>query len=364
MTPHEAVPISKVVTLGTAIANIVVDMQLRHPRADRPLIDFGVCAVLVPCQLVGTIIGVLLNAVIPEWGLSLTLFLFLVWMGIGTTRKAVATYRIETAEEHTNESEKSTLLSSAAKVKVGDDIQLDALLEHERGAPLILLASLLVMWLIVISSALIKGGSGVQSSEMTCGSTKWWLATLLPMLPCLLFLGYIMRHAINVTAKKVEIGYPFAPGDMKWESWRSLVWPLCCTIAGISSGALGLGGGTITSPLMLQMGLHPKVVAANAAFMILFTASSTSTQYLASGRLSSEYAAWFGSVGLISCFIGHLLVHYLMRTRNVTWHLIAVVALIIIASAAGIGVMAGIRLEAAISSDASIGVRDVCYYAT
>merc|ERR1712185_355615 len=33
-----------------------------------------------------------------------------------------------------------------------------------------------------------------------------------------------MRHAINVTAKKVEIGYPFAPGDMKWESWRSLLW--------------------------------------------------------------------------------------------------------------------------------------------
>ena len=49
--------------------------------------------------------------------------------------------------------------------------------------------------------------------------------------------------------------------------------------------------------------------------------------------LGARYAAWFGSVGLISCFIGHLLVHYLMRTRNVTWHLIAVVALIIIASA-------------------------------
>merc|ERR1711918_201699 len=94
----------------------------------------------------------------------------------------------------------------------------------------------------------------------------------------------------------------------KWDSWYSLRWPLGCTLAGVASGALGLGGGAVTSPLMLSMGLHPRVVAANAAFMILFTASSTSTQYLLAGRLASEYAAWFGSLGLISCLIGHVFV--------------------------------------------------------
>jgi hypothetical protein len=37
-------------TLGTAIANMCINGFLRHPSADRPLIDYRTCALLVPCQ--------------------------------------------------------------------------------------------------------------------------------------------------------------------------------------------------------------------------------------------------------------------------------------------------------------------------
>ena len=38
-------------------------------------------------------------------------------------------------------------------------------------------------------------------------------------------------------------------------------WPLLCVSAGIGSGAIGLGGGTITSPIMLEMGVRPSAAA-------------------------------------------------------------------------------------------------------
>jgi hypothetical protein len=124
----------------------------------------------------------------------------------------------------------------------------------------------------------------------------------------------------------------FQKGDVMWTPQSLLLWPLSCTTAGIASGALGLGGGTVTSPIMLMMGMEPRVVAAplspchfspslfspipatrevdhgcstrgrrraepqhlsaqvaaSAAFMILFTASCTSVQYLIQARLQAR----------------------------------------------------------------------------
>jgi hypothetical protein len=124
-------------TLGTAIANICINYYLRHPAADRPLIDYRTCALLVPCQvggypvstapcdtvavrcivcrhcayvrrrvlarfasalwgletvrssrqLIGTVIGVLLNGIIPEWAITLPLFIMLALMTVQTTAK-------------------------------------------------------------------------------------------------------------------------------------------------------------------------------------------------------------------------------------------------------------------------------------
>jgi uncharacterized membrane protein YfcA len=360
MTPHEAVPLAKVMQLGTAIANVLVDMQLRHPHADRPLIDFETCAVLLPCQLIGTIVGVLLNAVIPEWALSLAFFLLLTMFSVSTTTKALTLYKEEAAsasicdDAAANGGKKLTTPRSQQMI--------EAISMRESSAPPMLLAALLIVWFIGIGSALVKG-STTFASEARCGSIKWWLMTLLPIPISLVLLIYMFHRACKMTSTKLEIGYPFLPSDMKWDSRRTVKFPLMCTLAGISSGALGLGGGTVTSPLMLNMGLHPRVVAANAAFMILFTASSTSTQYLASGRVTIEYAGWFGLLGLVACLIGHIFMHLLMRRSRVTWHLVAVVAGIMIVSALGLGTTGAVRLIAAVRyTGHPIGIRGPCYY--
>ncbi len=44
------------------------------------------------------------------------------------------------------------------------------------------------------------------------------------------------------------------------------------------AGLLGIGGGMVQSPLMLDMGMLPEVQKATAATMILFTASSAAIQ--------------------------------------------------------------------------------------
>jgi hypothetical protein len=77
-----------------------------------------------------------------------------------------------------------------------------------------------------------------------------------------------------------------------WSRENVVLYPLLCTAAGFGSGCFGIGGGTITGPLMLALDMHPQVVAATASFMILFTSSLTTTQFLIVGALNLEYGAW------------------------------------------------------------------------
>jgi uncharacterized membrane protein YfcA len=77
-----------------------------------------------------------------------------------------------------------------------------------------------------------------------------------------------------------------------WSRENVVLYPLLCTAAGFGSGCFGIGGGTITGPLMLALDMHPQVVAATASFMILFTSSLTTTQFLIVGSLNLQYGAW------------------------------------------------------------------------
>ena len=62
-----------------------------------------------------------------------------------------------------------------------------------------------------------------------------------------------------------------AEGDIAWDRQRAaqcMRWTLC---AGIVAGLVGVGGGMLLGPLMLQMGVLPQVSTATTATQITAT---------------------------------------------------------------------------------------------
>jgi uncharacterized membrane protein YfcA len=47
-----------------------------------------------------------------------------------------------------------------------------------------------------------------------------------------------------------------------------------CFIGGVISGSLGVGGGIVMAPLMLELGVDPKTTASTSNFLIMFTSSA------------------------------------------------------------------------------------------
>ena len=79
------------------------------------------------------------------------------------------------------------------------------------------------------------------------------------------------------------------------------------------AGMFGVGGGIVKGPLMLAMGVHPKVSSASSACMILFTSFTATTSFLVFGLLDMDYAVICMSLGFTATLVGQIGLFYLME---------------------------------------------------
>jgi uncharacterized membrane protein YfcA len=82
------------------------------------------------------------------------------------------------------------------------------------------------------------------------------------------------------------------------------------------AGALGLGGGVIYNPLLMAMGVPPKVSSSTGMFLVMFSTISTSGMYLLFGRLIVDYGLWIAAWSCVGSIIGLKGANWYMRKYN------------------------------------------------
>ena len=76
---------------------------------------------------------------------------------------------------------------------------------------------------------------------------------------------------------------------------------------------LGIGGGLIINPLLLEMGYFPMVASALSAFVVLFTSASTSTQFLILGAFDLKNAVYVAFLSTTGSIIGCVFLRAVMK---------------------------------------------------
>lgn len=332
-SPKNAIPLANVTVFGGAVANTYLNSKKRHPLADRPMVDWDLIMIMEPLTIAGALIGAFLNKLLREEVLVVMLVLLLSFTAYSTLKKATKMYKIESIHiakqkvkeselaairsekdtEHESESEFHLLDNAEKMEEVEMDPELRMILEEERSAPIRNIKLLVMLFVAVLTVNVLKGGGAFESPlGIECGGIGFWIANFVMIVLILSLTLWVRNYLIDRFERKERSGYKYVEGDIKWNKQTTVLYPVICALAGFFAGMFGVGGGIVKGPLMLAMGVHPKVSSASSACMILFTSFTATSSFIVFGLLIHDYAVICLIIGFFATYSGQIALYYLM----------------------------------------------------
>lgn len=352
----EAVPLSQAMIMGGATMNIIMFCGERHPRyPGRPKIDYDVVMMLNPGLAAGVTFGVMLNVISPQWIIVVVLVMTLVLALHKSLTKGIEQFRKESkmlAERPLDSAEGSlgdncSLSSSTGGIKIKIiDLKSFGSLVGENQRPLGLIV---VCWAAFLVSNLLKARA--------C-SRLFWLQLLGMLVLCLAFTA---AGAKTILHQAQGPGGP-TEGVLAWTPKTLWLYPLLSTVAGFLGGFLGIGGGIIMGPLLLELGMAAEASQATTALFVFLSSSLATIQFVVMGKAMPQYAFWFTTWVLMSTFVGQTIVSYVLRRWKRSSFIVLAVAAIVAGSLAmmtTIGAM-DIVTDVRRGADMDFGLRHLC----
>merc|ERR1719486_1770011 len=102
-------------------------------------------------------------------------------------------------------------------------------------------------------------------------------------------------------------------GMLAWTPSTLWMYPLVSTTAGFLGGFLGIGGGIIMGPLLLELGMTNEASQATTAMFVFLSSSLATIQFVVLGKTMPQFVAWFTFWVVLSTFIGQTGIDYLLR---------------------------------------------------
>jgi uncharacterized membrane protein YfcA len=341
-----------------------VKSKIHNPKMK--FIDYDLVIIFCPSLLLGTKIGVILNSIFPALILTICLIVSLSFSCYKTYKNALKAQKKEKerALKKKKLNDKERMLSSIEPeffdvIELKDtnsstnkqinreyllkDFYDNTTLFYGPNAPIKMDR---VKWIIILELAmlidqLLEGSKKLNSiiNVKKC-SFYFWLIFIIFISLCLTF--------TNIFYKKIKEDAKITPNILLLENPNefNITSPAVeskitkiifyCFMAGVISGMLGIGGGILMAPLMLELGINPKVATSTSNLFLIFTSFSNTCLYMMAGNLVVKYCLMYGILcGIFSYLGSNVLTDYVDKTGKnsvLIWTLlfISLVSLIIL----------------------------------
>lgn len=137
------------------------------------------------------------------------------------------------------------------------------------------------------------------------------------------------------------------PMPIAWVSggdlWSCMRVPLVAFGTGLLGGGLGIGGGVILGPVLLEMGMHSEAVQATTAVFVFLSSSLATIQFAILSQHIWHYALWYSSAAVLATLVGQQFCAVLVRKRGRYSLITFAIAGILLASLAALMVVGARR---------------------
>lgn len=319
LSTQEAVPLSQTMIVGGAIVNVLMfcgDRNSKYPN--RPRIDYDVVMMLNPGLAAGVTIGVMCNVVSPQWLIVITLIITMVIALEKSLTKGLATWAKES--KAIAEAEAAAALTdttngnqggpgvghggassgkgkNVVKLKMAD---FNGFLELAPTVPRPL-ALIFGCWAVFLAANLVKAPS--------CSGMYW-----LQLVGMLVICGaFTYAGEAVILERQASGGCTACEGVIAWTPFTLRFYPVLSCISGFLGGFLGIGGGIIMGPLLLELGMAAEVSQATTAMFVFLSSSLATIQFMWMGKAMPEFCFWFTTWVILATFIGQVFVDYVLQ---------------------------------------------------
>lgn len=330
---ESAVPLSQCMCLCGALVNVSVFLARRHPESyDRPVIDYDCIMLFAPMLFLGVTLGVLLNQMSPQW---LLLFLLMLTLGSALWRtggKGLKQYRQENAMlQHISMMSRQSTPSRSPRGEKAASVVVESLRDYfEQVAELTdsyawQVVGVFTVWILMLTYS--------TMSAQVC-TTSWALSLFVLSVMLVACTVVAFRYITKSWSKRISTPTPAAvapsygstelPGQdfklgeslIEASLGERLKFPGVAFGAGVLGGLLGLGGGIILGPVLLEVGMHSEAVHASTASFVLLSSSLATVQFARAGLVVDHYAVWYGFVTVVATWAGQSLCESYARKRK------------------------------------------------
>ena len=175
---------------------------------------------------------------------------------------------------------------------------------------------LLLMEGLVVVDQLFEGSEKVPSlfGFKKC-SNGFWFLFIIYIIIASYFIFYAIQKVKEKSEKKKKILHGFKTEISENLEKYPIRVSLIGVFAGIVSCSCGIGGGTITNPVFIGMGMDPKESSSTSNFLIIVSCLASSFIFILAGQLKIGYGLILGGLCLSASFVGN---YYILSYINKT----------------------------------------------
>eukprot|EP00345_Euplotes_harpa_P000020 CAMPEP_0168319052 /NCGR_PEP_ID=MMETSP0213-20121227/833_1 /TAXON_ID=151035 /ORGANISM="Euplotes harpa, Strain FSP1.4" /LENGTH=440 /DNA_ID=CAMNT_0008320213 /DNA_START=326 /DNA_END=1648 /DNA_ORIENTATION=- len=159
------------------------------------------------------------------------------------------------------------------------------------------------------------------------------------------FLLLIVLTVINIVMLKREYqvkldnDYQFVKGDIVWDQRSIIKFTIFAVIGGFISGAVGLSGGILFTPLFLDFGIAPSVASGTSMYMAMFATLSSSILFMFSGYIIYDYSFWLSFWAIVGTALGITIIGNAVKKSGRVSILVVLLGFVITASMIAEGIV-------------------------